>query len=248
MNIEELEVPDNFPTSKDEQLQYLYDIVNKIIDMVYVSSQPIVKQIIENKDAESATIDVYYYCICKLDIPGSKMIYCENRNCKRGIWFHYECVDLEEENVPEGLWFCSPACEKEKAKRKSKKKVCVADSLLDRKGLYVSKVIWSGLNQKVRRDAIRENDGERIILHWKMDLLQFFEKHHPKYFLIGFRLLASINGAVSTRLQHTLKWNRCVNVNGRAGNNIAMDLQMEYYNKEYKGTVFLINSIEIPFF
>jgi hypothetical protein len=45
-------------------------------------------------------------------------------------------------------------------------------------------------------------------MHWKFDMLHFYDKHHPKYFLIWQRLLGAINAAVSKRLQHTLKWNR----------------------------------------
>lgn len=66
-------------------------------------------------------------------------------------------------------------------------------------------------------------------------MLDFYDKHHPKYFLVGQRLLGAVNGATSARLQHTLKWNRTVNPNGGHGNNIAMDIKTEFYNKEFKG-------------
>lgn len=86
-----------------------------------------------------------------------------------------------------------------------------------------------------RKDALRENDGNMIISHWELDLLQFFTKHHPKYFFMSTRLLLAVNGSVSPRLQKCLVWNRSVNVNGGIEHNIEMDLKMEYFNKEYKG-------------
>ena len=62
-------------------------------------------------------------------------------------------------------------------------------------------VIWRGLNQRYRHDAIRENDGNRMLMHWKFDMLHFVEMHHPKYFLVGQRTwwrLATLMGC-----QHT---------------------------------------------
>lgn len=97
--------------------------------------------------------------------------------------------------------------------------------------------MWHGLSQKVRRDALRENDGKRIIMHWRFDLLNFYEHNHPKNFHVCHQLLSAISGAVSPRLQHSLTWNRTVNPNGGPGKNLEMDLQMEFFNKEYKESV-----------
>ncbi|KAK3106317.1 hypothetical protein FSP39_017544 [Pinctada imbricata] len=122
------------------------------------------------------------------------------------------------------------------SKGKGKRKV-VADALADHKRDYALMIMWRGLNQRIRKDTIRENDGERMIRHWKFDMLQFFEKNHPKYFLQGQQLLSACNGAVSPRLKHTIIWNRTVNTRGGKGNNIAMDLHMEHLNNEYKASV-----------
>ncbi|KAK3109124.1 hypothetical protein FSP39_023510 [Pinctada imbricata] len=116
--------------------------------------------------------------------------------------------------------------------KQGKRKV-VADALTDHKRDYALMVMWRGLNQRIRKDAIRENDGERMIRHWKFDMLQFFEKNHPKYFLQGQRLLSACNGAVSPRLKHTIIWSRTVNTREGKGNNIAM----EHLNNEYKASV-----------
>ncbi|KAJ8297376.1 hypothetical protein KUTeg_023907 [Tegillarca granosa] len=164
------------------------------------------------------------------------MIFCDNRKCKRGQWFHLDCVNLLEDEVPEGAWFCSDICKKSKLSKTSKKKT-MASRLSDGKKEYARAVMWRGLNHMVRKDAIREGDGERMITHWKFDLLEFYDHSHPKYFIFCHRLLSDVNGAVSPRLKHSLIWNRTVNPKGGKGNNIPMDLQMEFFNREYKESV-----------
>lgn len=69
-----------------------------------------------------------------------------------------------------------------------------------------------------------------------LNCLNFYEHNHPKYFHVCHQLLSAISGAVSPRLQHSLTWNRTVNPNGGPGKNLEMDLQMEFFNKEYKDT------------
>lgn len=39
------------------------------------------------------------YCLCKLDIPDQLMVFCENPECKRGIWFHTECIGVTAEEA-----------------------------------------------------------------------------------------------------------------------------------------------------
>jgi hypothetical protein len=231
MDIAEInETPDDFPLTKDEKLRYLHHISSLIVDMLYISSQPMVQKILQTEEPSNET---YPICICKEDIAGADMIFCHNRNCPNGVWLHLECFDMTPDDVPDGKWYCSDSCKKQKGTRKKRK--TVVENLLDGKRNYALLVMWRGLNQRVRQDAIRENDGNRIILHWKFDMLQYIQKHHPKYFLIGHRLLSALHGALSKRLQHVLRWNRTVNPNGGRGKNIAMDLQMEFFNKEYKG-------------
>ena len=56
---------------------------------------------------------------------------------------------------------------------------------------YVKALTWRGLNHLARRQSIRENDGETIIIHWKIDMLDFWQKNHYKYLIIGHRLIVS---------------------------------------------------------
>ena len=34
------------------------------------------------------------YCYCQGPDDGSKMIHCENENCKSGQWFHFKCLHI----------------------------------------------------------------------------------------------------------------------------------------------------------
>ena len=44
------------------------------------------------------------YCYC-LQPEIGQMISCEGKDCDLE-WFHYECVGISDENVPDGDWFC----------------------------------------------------------------------------------------------------------------------------------------------
>jgi len=48
--------------------------------------------------------DVDVFCVCKKPDDGSKMILCENENCRSGKWFHLKCLNIKR--VPKGDWFC----------------------------------------------------------------------------------------------------------------------------------------------
>ena len=87
-------------------------------------------------------------------------------------------------------------------------------------------------------DAARENDGARSIRCWKFFLLHHrTESSRSKYAIEAFHLLAQINALLSPRLAHELIWNRTVNVNGGAGNNIPMDLHLEHLNRVFKDNI-----------
>ena len=45
------------------------------------------------------------YCYCKGKDDGSKMICCENDNCRSGQWFHFRCLNIRR--APRGKWFCN---------------------------------------------------------------------------------------------------------------------------------------------
>lgn len=109
------------------------------------------------------SVDESQYCICKLSTGGT-MIFCCNTKCARGSWFHFECLDIDEFDADEGNWFCSDEC-KEEYSRKSKSKFKTSDRFCNIRNDYSKHLIWRGLNDLDRHDAVKENDGPRMIRH-----------------------------------------------------------------------------------
>lgn len=56
---------------------------------------------------------------------------------------------------------------------------------------YTTALMWEGLNHLARKDAVREGDGPAMMESWKMDLIQFWSKSHPKYFNTAPNMLTS---------------------------------------------------------
>lgn len=52
---------------------------------------------------------MYYDFFYFLDIDDS-MIRCSNDSCMNGMWFHLECVGLDEVVAAEEDWWCSEQC------------------------------------------------------------------------------------------------------------------------------------------
>ncbi|CAC5393731.1 ING3 [Mytilus coruscus] len=118
---------------------------------------------------------MYRFCTCKkdrgLDIG---MIGCDNQSCSNGTWFHVDCVNIDK--IPDGKWFCSQTCEKSSKEAE------------DHKLNYNTRLLLRGLNDKIRRTAVRNGDGPAMIRFWKL----FHINHHPKYFILAHRLIAGM--------------------------------------------------------
>lgn len=82
-------------------------------------------------------------------------------------------------------------------------------------------------------DAIREGDGDRILLYWKVLLPIFLKEHHYNYAKEAFLLIAR-SQFLSERQVTELLWSRTVNTHGRKGCNIPCDLHMEHLNRRLK--------------
>jgi hypothetical protein len=91
-------------------------------------------------------------------------------------------------------WFCSAKCKQHvlvslenisQKKPKSKRK-------LDHVRQYTCSRVWHGLFHRARRDAERENDGEAMNIHWKIDSLLFWANNHNKYLILSHRLAAGM--------------------------------------------------------
>lgn len=39
---------------------------------------------------------------------------------------------------------------------------------------------------------VKENDGDAMMVHWRHDVVQFHNRHHPKYVALAHRLLAGL--------------------------------------------------------
>lgn len=68
MNLEDLNgVPNSFPDTEDKQMHFLHNVSGKIVDMVFLSTQPYVKHILQYQsngmepDSE--------FCVCRTEHP-----------------------------------------------------------------------------------------------------------------------------------------------------------------------------------
>lgn len=86
-------------------------------------------------------------------------------------------------------------------------------------------------------DAIREGDGERVVRCWRYFMPVFRAAQCTNYACESFNLLYQHLYALSPRLSNQLMWSRFVNVHGRPGRNIPLDLHMEHLNRLAKDAI-----------
>ena len=101
---------------------------------------------------------------------------------------------------------------------------------------YASDLLTLGLLWHGYHDAIKEGDGNRILLYWKFLVPIFRQEGHHNYAKEGFLLLAQAN-LLSERKVTELKWSRTVNMHGRQGCNIPIDLFVEHMNRRLKNMI-----------
>ena len=106
--------------------------------------------------------------------------------------------------------------------------------------LLTLSLLWHGYH-----DAIKEGDGNRILLYWKFLLPIFQQEGHYNYAKEGF-LLISQTKLLSERKLTELKWSRTVNMQGRRGQNIPIDLYMEHLNRRLKCMISNLSSNACP--
>lgn len=102
---------------------------------------------------------------------------------------------------------------------------------------YACEVLTLGLFIMDFKDAVREGDGEHMMLLWKFMLLIFKASGRKNYALEALTLLTQYYLTLPPNLAEQLKWSRFVNVHGRPGCNISCDLHMEHINKLVKGAI-----------
>ncbi|VDI05718.1 Hypothetical predicted protein [Mytilus galloprovincialis] len=230
-------------SSNDDRAQYLHSVSTAIVKELWHHFDHDPLQFDDNSEPDR-------YC-CGEE-TGEDVILCgAGRNCSHGELFHYTCVGLDpddlpnnwfcsdaSDSLPEGDWFCKAACKKAKKgkpKRKSKSASKTENSPnSDFKCNYSRAIAWVGLNLLCRRDAVREADGEAMLTHWKFDLIHFFSTKHPKYLILAHRLLVSVNGWLPEKLKNDLIYNRTVNYGGGMGRNLPQDFMNEILNRLFK--------------
>ena len=99
---------------------------------------------------------------------------------------------------------------------------------------YACEVMTLGLLWNCYHDAIREGDGDRIMLIWKFLLLVFKASRRKNYSVEAALLLLQHQYFLSPRKAAQLTWSRFVNTQGRGGCNIPCDLHMEHLNRRLK--------------
>ena len=89
-------------------------------------------------------------------------------------------------------------------------------------------LLWHGFH-----DAIKEGDGDRIVLYWKVLLPVFQQSGHYNYAKETFTLLAQTHMLPERKVME-LQWSCMVNTTGRTGCNLPCDLHMEHLNRRLK--------------
>ena len=91
-----------------------------------------------------------------------------------------------------------------------------------------------GLLIRDAEDSVKEGDGERLIRVWKFLTYLFRLRGCHKYALAGLRKLASMEGLLTPRKAHQLKWNRFAGLKQGPGTRISRDERLEQLNKVSK--------------
>ncbi len=95
---------------------------------------------------------------------------------------------------------------------------------------YVTARLKLGLLLKNVDDAVKEGDGERIILCWRFFLILYKAYGHHKYAIAAFHLLSRVDAIFTPMQAEQLIWNRTINRKGGKGRNISCDLRVEQLN------------------
>ena len=86
-------------------------------------------------------------------------------------------------------------------------------------------------------DAIREGDGDRVLMCWRYLLPIFKGAGRTNYSTEVLTMLCQYEFKFTPRMSQELIWSRFVNVHGIPGRNIAADLHMEHLNRLVKEAI-----------
>lgn len=87
------------------------------------------------------------------------------------------------------------------------------------------------------RNAIRCEDGPRIISHWSWWLVYFLAAKRSNYSHEAANLMANLKTDFSPWLAHIVTHNHTVNITGKPGKGKAIDMAVEHQNLVIKGAL-----------
>lgn len=116
---------------------------------------------------------------------------------------------------------------------------------LDGVHVYALDVLNLGLLYQGFHDAIREGDGDRVVLYWKAMMIVFKGTNRRNYGKEAFLLLFQLQSS-SERVAEQIKWSRFVNKKGRVGCNIPCDLALEHLNRRLKTIIHNLGANVVP--
>ena len=102
---------------------------------------------------------------------------------------------------------------------------------------HTREVLSLGLLYLDFKGAVREGDGDRVLLVWKYFFLLFKASGRKNYAIEAFTLLSQYHITLPPNLAEQLKWSRFINMHGLPGHCISCDLHMEHMNRVVKTSV-----------
>ncbi len=103
--------------------------------------------------------------------------------------------------------------------------------------VYACDVLSLGLLWMGFHDAIREGDGDRVMMYWKLLLPIFKASGRRNYSIEALNVQLHRRFTLSERQAAQLVWSRFINTHGHRGCNIPCDLHLEHLNRRLKTAI-----------
>lgn len=103
--------------------------------------------------------------------------------------------------------------------------------------LYACDLLTLGLLWMGFHDAIREGDGDHIMVYWRFLLPLYKTINRKNYAIEALNVQLQQKYLLSERQAAQLIWSHFVNTQGRQGCNIPCDLHIEHLNRRLKITI-----------
>ena len=146
---------------------------------------------------------------------------------------HIFCINLNRHERQDHPGF-DPQLPVENNDEGNQKKLTPIDDSNDYLYNYHQQKLAFGLTLMAFEDAVKEGDGQRLFEIYKLTLLIFKAKGHPKYAYVNLLYLVKICAILPKFEAERIKWNRFVNNRGGKGLNIPLDLHKEHQNRFLK--------------